>query len=59
MITFRRIRRRDIFHYFVIILHVSELHMREYAKNAHNIVCPDLGKTFKFKIRNVNFGTVA
>ena len=33
------------------ILHVSELHLREYAKHAHNVACPDLGKTFKFKIR--------
>ena len=41
------------------ILHVSELHMRECAKNAHNVACPDLGKTFKFKIRMSQKGTSA
>jgi hypothetical protein len=29
------------------------------AENAHNVACPDLGKTFKFKIRISDFGTVA
>jgi hypothetical protein len=28
-------------------------------KNTHNIACPDLGKTFKFKIRMSQKGTCA
>ena len=33
--------------------------MFECAKNTHNVACPDLGKTFKFKIRMSQKGTSA
>jgi len=59
MITFCQIWQRDIFHYFVSILHVIHLQIVAYAENAHNVACPVLGKTFKFKIRISDFGTVA
>ena len=41
------------------ILHVINLRMVAYAENAHNIACPDLGKTFKFKTRMSQKGTSA
>ena len=59
MITFRRIRRRDFFHFFVSILHVSEFHMFECDENSRNVACADLGKPFIFEIRNPIFWTVA
>jgi len=43
----------------VSILHVIHLCMHACAENAHNVVCPDLGKTFKFKIRMSQKGTSA
>ena len=59
MITFCQIWQRDFFHYFVSILRVIPLCMRACYENAHNVACPVLGKTFKFKIRISDFGTVA
>ena len=40
------------------ILHVSEFHTRACIENAHNVACPDLGKTFILKTRNANLGTI-
>jgi len=51
MITFCQIRRREFFIFFVSILRVIYFHMFACYKNTHIIACPDLGKTFKFKIR--------
>jgi hypothetical protein len=59
MITFCQIWQAIKIHYFVSILHVINLRMVAYAENAHNVACPDLGKTFKFKIRMSQKGTSA
>ena len=59
MITFCQIWQRDFFHFFVSILRVMHLHLIACYENARNIACPDLGKTFKFKIRMTQKGTCA
>jgi len=59
MITFRQIRRRDFFSFFVSILRVIKLCMHSCYENSHNIACPKNGKTFKFKIGKSQKGTCA
>ena len=59
MITFCQIRRREFF-IFLWAYCVSYIYACVYVmKNAHNIACSDLGKTFKFKIRKSQKGTCA
>jgi len=59
MITFCQIWQAIKIHYFVSILHVMHLCMHACTENAHNVACPKMSKTFKFKIRISDFGTVA
>jgi hypothetical protein len=47
------------FSFFVSILRVIHFHLIACYENVHNIACPDLGKTFKFKIRMAQKGTCA
>ena len=57
MITFCQIRRQNIFHFFVSILHVINLQTGVCAENAHNVACPKNGKTFILEIRKSKKGT--
>ena len=57
MITFRQIRRQELFAFFVSMYRVAVF---MYLKNVEKLfffVCPFFGKTFFREIRNPDFGT--
>lgn len=57
MITFRQIRRQELFAFFVSMYRVAVFVHLKNIENLLFLACPFFGKTFFLEIRNPDFGT--